>query len=374
MSFLDDKTEPLSGYYFQGKYTVSFIRNVYDDYRDGTKISKLVPKILSPEKFEALGGPDHMSGFFIKNGIKVEMHWDSMLDYYWEADTDKKETEKTVFAWAALLQKEYLRLGENIDDIKPLIVSRFPKYTLEFNKYVYDCGSDGMLLCETVRNLLLPEEFCGFPDHENMCGYFIKNGIRVEMHGLKVRLYDDKYMMNFYWQADTDDRLEEMIIFEWADHIKNEYPKVKRSLLLSKEPNGKVWSDDMSEVRKKYKSVSGLTDVEGRYIVFLEEYDRYIYNDKRDGITFNKIVHDLLRPEEDRWDGDDEISGYFIKDNIKVNTHWSSWRKYQWITDADDEEIKKKVLEWALVVHKEYLKSYLNSKGKKYLKCIFTEM
>lgn len=363
MSYAEDKLKPLSEFYFQGKYTIGFNRLIYDDYKDAKIMSSLAQKILSPEKFDDLGGPSDMRGYFVKDGIKVEMCYSYMGDYEWQVDTEKKETEKTVFAWAVLVQKEFLRLGESIDEIKPLIVTKnwqF-KYTLGFNRYVYDCSSDGMLLCETVRTLLFPEVFCGFPDSENMSGYFIKDGIKVEMHGIKVELYD-KYMMNYYWQVDTSDKLEKMIVFEWADYIKNEYPKIKRNFNVSNKVEGKIWSEDISDVKKKYEPVCGFMDIKGRYIVDLDRYERYIYRDSRDGITLNKIAHDLLCPEKDCWDGEDEISGYFIKDNIKVNTYWKKGFGYSWKVDTKDEEIKKKVLEWALEVHKEYLREYMKKR------------
>lgn len=363
MSYSEDKLKPLSEFYFEGRYTISFNRLIYDNEKDAEAMSSLVTKMLSPEEFNDLWGPYDMHGHFVKDGIRVEMCYSDMRDYYWQVKTEKKETEKNVFSWAVLIQKEFLRLSESIDERKSLIVTKnwqF-KYTLEFNKYVYDCISDGTLLCETVRALLLPEVFCSFPNSENMSGYFIKDGIKVEMYGIKVELYD-KYMMNYYWQANTSDRLEEMIVFEWADYIKNEYPKIKRNFSVSNKVEGKIWSDEMSEVKKNYKPVYGFMDICGRYIVDLDSYNRYIYKDSRDGITFNKIVHDLLCPEKDCWDGEDEILGYFIKDNIKVNTYWEKGVGYSWKVDTEDEEIKKKVLEWAQKVHKEYLKKYMERK------------
>lgn len=363
MSYSEDKLKPLSEFYFEGKYTISFNRLIYDNEKDAEVMSSLVTKMLSPEKFNDLSGFYDMRGYFVKDGIRVEMCYSNMCDYYWQVDTEKNETEKTVFSWAVLVQKEFLRPGESIDEIKPLIVSKNwqSKYTIGFNKYVYDYVSDGMLLCETVRTLLLPEVFRGFPNSEDMNGYFIKDGIMVEMHGIKVELYD-KYMMNYYWQADTSDRLEEMKVFEWAEYLKNEYPKIKRNFSVSNKVEGKIWKEDMSEVRKKYRPVVGFMDIHGRYIVSLENYGRYIYKDQRDGITFNKIAHDLLCPEKDCWQGESEISGYFIKDNIKVSTCWEKGLDYSWKVDTKDEEIKKKVLEWALEVHKEYLKKYMDRK------------
>lgn len=362
MSRLTDSLDPLAEYDWQGKYTVAFNRYIYDDYKDCGALSAIAAEILSPEKYKKPVGYEYLDGYFVKDGIMVEMHWSSMTDYEWQTETDNRKTQKTVFSWAAAVQKEYLRRNEDMYDIKPLIIRRCPGFTAEFNKYVYDCAEDPALLCETVRSLLAPLEFAAFPSPENMNGYFIKDGIRVEMHGIRVRLYDDKYGLSYFWQADCCDLLEEMIITEWAEHIKNEYPNAKRGAALDGKLSGKPWNADMSAALKNYEPVSAVTDLKGRYVILLENYRRYIYNNVKDCTVFNRIIHDLLRPEAYLWDGEDEISGYFIKDNIKVNTHWSDWTGYEWTVRTDNGEIKRKLLRWALEVNEEYQKLYRKHK------------
>lgn len=360
MTYFSDESEPLVGSCWQGKYTVFFNRYIYDSYKDGVEMSGLVPKVLSPEKFEDLGGFEDMSGYFIKDGIKVEMYWDSMVDYYWQADTDKEET---VFAWAALVQKEYLYRSEKSGKAKPLIAGGVLEYTVEFDKYAHDCIGDCMLFCEATGQLLSPEDFSLSPDTENICGYFIKDGIRVEMHGTRVRLYDDEYRWSVYWQADTDrDRIEERIILELAEHIRNEYPKIKENGMGA----GEKWSFNRSKTVKEYRAVIGFNDIEGRFNVSLENYNREIYNDRRDGLEYDKIIRSILCPDEIFFEGEKEMKGYFVKDGVRVDTYWSWERGYIWGIDRYDEDIKKKAVEWGRVVQREHLREYIKVTGKKY--------
>ena len=86
-------------------------------------------------------------------------------------------------------------------------------------------------------------------------------------------------------------------------------------------------------------------------------FNECIYNDYRDGLALDKCARELLQPKVyNALGGLTDMAGYFIKDNIRVDTYWESMFDSYWIADTDDEEIKKKVFEWAVMVNNEYLK------------------
>lgn len=107
---------------------------------------------------------------------------------------------------------------------------------------------------------------------------------------------------------------------------------------------------------EKFKSVAAFMskDNKDKYMIVFNEC---IYNDYRDGMALYRISNDLLQPEVDGgFAGLTDMSGYFIKDKITVYTCWHSCYDYFWEVYTNDEEIKQKVFEWAVMVNNEYLK------------------
>ena len=83
----------------------------------------------------------------------------------------------------------------------------------------------------------------------------------------------------------------------------------------------------------------------------------YIYNDRRDGDAFQKVIIDLLKPKIIRpFGGIPDMIGSFVKDKILVETCWHECYDYFWEIYTNDSEIAKKVYEWAVRVYDEYIR------------------
>ena len=112
---------------------------------------------------------------------------------------------------------------------------------------------------------------------------------------------------------------------------------------------------DEKKVNSTHKNVSGFMNG-SKYVI---AYNEYIYNDCRDGIELEKIVQSVLNPEKyassGSWCG---MSGFFVKDNISVDTYWNDMMDYFWEINTDDEAVQKKVYEWACEVYDGYLRIF----------------
>ena len=97
---------------------------------------------------------------------------------------------------------------------------------------------------------------------------------------------------------------------------------------------------DERKVNRTHKNFVGFRNG-GKYVI---TYNEYIYNDCRDGIELEKIVQSSLKPKEydnsGSWCG---MSGFFIKDNIRVNTYWDYMMDYLWKIETADEAVLIKV-------------------------------
>lgn len=114
---------------------------------------------------------------------------------------------------------------------------------------------------------------------------------------------------------------------------------------------------DESKVNRTHKNVSGFRfkDNDGKYCI---SFIGGIYGDYRDGYEMEKIIQSLLKPEKySGFGGWEDLSGTFVKDNIRVETWWTNLTDYFWEIATDDEAVQKKVYEWAGEVYDEYLRS-----------------
>ncbi|MDE7288751.1 MAG: hypothetical protein K2N71_04505 [Oscillospiraceae bacterium] len=114
---------------------------------------------------------------------------------------------------------------------------------------------------------------------------------------------------------------------------------------------------DERKVNKTHKNVigSGYIDKDGIYGI---DFIGGIYGDCRDGFEIDKIVKNLLNPEEyDPCGGFTDMRGSFVKDNIRVVTWWTGLLDYFWEIDTYDETVQEKVYEWAGEVYDEYLRA-----------------
>lgn len=90
-------------------YVISYNKYIYNDCRDGIELEKIVQGTLNPEKYASSGSWCGMSGFFIKDNIRVDTYWNDMMDYFWEIDTNDETVQQKVYEWAVEIYNEYLR-------------------------------------------------------------------------------------------------------------------------------------------------------------------------------------------------------------------------------------------------------------------------
>ncbi len=100
----------VAGFMLVDKYVIAFNEYIYNDCRDGIELEKIVQITLKPEKYVSSGSWCGISGFFIKDSIRVDTYWNDMMDYFWEIDTDDEAVQEKVYEWAAAVYDEYLKL------------------------------------------------------------------------------------------------------------------------------------------------------------------------------------------------------------------------------------------------------------------------
>lgn len=98
------------GFMNGGKYVIAYNEYIYNDCRDGIELEKIVQSILNPEEYSSSGSWCGMSGFFIKDNIRVYTYWNDIMDYFWEIDTDDEAVQKKVYEWACKVYDEYARI------------------------------------------------------------------------------------------------------------------------------------------------------------------------------------------------------------------------------------------------------------------------
>lgn len=91
----------------EGKYIIAFYEYIYDDWRDGYEMEKIVQNLLKPDKYFGFGGWEDLSGTFVKDSIRVDTWWTNMFDYFWEIDTNDDAVKNKVYEWAVLVYEEY---------------------------------------------------------------------------------------------------------------------------------------------------------------------------------------------------------------------------------------------------------------------------
>ena len=106
----------ICGFMLSGKYEIAFNEYIYNDCRDGIELEKIVQCALKPEIYDSSGSWCGMSGFFIKDNIRVDTYWNDMLDYLWQIDTDDEAVQKKVYEWACEVYDEYLRQHRTKND------------------------------------------------------------------------------------------------------------------------------------------------------------------------------------------------------------------------------------------------------------------
>lgn len=101
------------GFMNWGKYVIAFDEGIYGDDRDAVELEKILQKVLNPEKHDLFGGWDDMMGGFVKDNIRVDTFWTSLMDYFWTIDTDNEAVQKKVYKWACEVSDECLKLQLN---------------------------------------------------------------------------------------------------------------------------------------------------------------------------------------------------------------------------------------------------------------------
>lgn len=100
----------VNGFINGGKYVIAFNKYIYNNWRDGDEMEKIVQSLLKPDEYSGFGGWEDMSGTFVKDNIRVDTWWTSLMDYFWEIDTDDEAVQKKVYEWACEVYDEYLKL------------------------------------------------------------------------------------------------------------------------------------------------------------------------------------------------------------------------------------------------------------------------
>ena len=98
------------GFMNGNKYKIVFTEYIFDSWRDGDEMEKIIQQLLKPKKYYDFCGWDDMHGTFIKDNIRVDTWWTNMLDYFWEIATDDEVVQKKVYEWACAVYDEYLKL------------------------------------------------------------------------------------------------------------------------------------------------------------------------------------------------------------------------------------------------------------------------
>ena len=112
---INTKPPNVVGFVNGAAYEVSFNEYIYNDCRDGIELEKIVKNHLKPEKYDSSGSWCGISGFFIKDNIKVNTYWNDMMDYFWKVYTDNEAVKKKVYDWACEVYDKYTELRNTID-------------------------------------------------------------------------------------------------------------------------------------------------------------------------------------------------------------------------------------------------------------------
>ncbi|MCH5192749.1 MAG: hypothetical protein J1F11_02235 [Oscillospiraceae bacterium] len=90
-------------------YCIGFTELIYDNFKDFIAFSEIIPDVLDPEECGPFGGLEDMSGSFVKEGIRVDTWWTSLVDYFWEIHTFDEAVHKKVYEWGAAVYDEYVK-------------------------------------------------------------------------------------------------------------------------------------------------------------------------------------------------------------------------------------------------------------------------
>ena len=101
------------GFMNGGKYEIAYNEYIYNNCIDGIELEKIVQSTLKPEKYDSSGSWCGMSGFFIKDNIRVDTYWNDMMDYFWKIDTNDETVQQKVYEWACEVYDEYLKLNKH---------------------------------------------------------------------------------------------------------------------------------------------------------------------------------------------------------------------------------------------------------------------
>lgn len=109
--------------------------------------------------------------------------------------------------------------------------------------------------------------------------------------------------------------------------------------------------------KNTHENVFGVSYMrDGFYIIGFREL---IYDNWRDGVAMYEVLKVLLKPEKyDSFGGLEDMSGSFVKDNIRVDTYWTNMMDCFWKIETDDEAVQKKVYGWACEVYDEYARIF----------------
>ncbi|MDE7294027.1 MAG: hypothetical protein K2N72_06355 [Oscillospiraceae bacterium] len=103
------------GYMNGNKYKIVFSEYIFDNWRDGDEMEKIIQRLLKPRKYFGFYGWDDQHGSFIKDNIRVYTWWTNMLDYFWEVHTNDENVQNKVYEWAAIVYDEYKKIENKSD-------------------------------------------------------------------------------------------------------------------------------------------------------------------------------------------------------------------------------------------------------------------